>query len=599
MERMRGSRWTARVRSENEAFEHALIDATTPGEIEAVTAEFETDAKFCELDSAWAIEGTTRINVYPQPGGEYEWSWMNEKRTNAADLDFAGGLVVYSHMNGTKYEIKAVRREKHLWTHGASVHGVGPSVAIVGRRVYLLEASGPHQYDSLVSLDLNGKDRQVHYEERNESAGLELIRGENGCLFLLSDNSGRQKLFHVGERLKRLSPEACVFHPVGFAPNSKEPCYFTLGTSWEPHGAALQSYRLPAAHGIDAMILRNGVFIHREHGQRFVDLCGRRRGPKHLAKIFGEVLVHPWNLWQGRTGPVDLVVHVPGQSPVRGQIRDCMKLATPRFVYAGNSLTGMAMSADGTRVRWLAVWAGEPKAVIVVGYGAYNTPTHLDTARWKPFIERGFAVAFACVRGGGDHDDAWAKAAQVHNKARSAEDFEACIRAVQRGLGLGPAKTCIFGRSAGGYLVGMAAVRHPDGDLFGSIYTEVPYVDVLKTASNSRLPLTKYEYLEFGDPRHVIADFETLLRLGPVSGLGPRGAPGIFVICRAGLKDKQVYAYESMKWIDVLRGDAEPDEICVESKLLSISHEGHFTKGPGVFGERARDFLLLSKRILS
>lgn len=598
MERMRGARWTARVRSENEVFEHALIDATTPEEIEAVTAEFESDAVFYDLDCVWVIEGITRINVFPQPGGEYAWSWMNEKRINAADLDVTGGMVVYSHMVGFKYEITAVRREKHLWTHGGRLHGVGPTVAILGRRIYLLEASGPHQYDSLISIDFNGKDRQIHYEERNESAGLELIKGENGCLFLLSDNSGRQKLFHVGERLKRLSPEAVVFHPVGFAPNSKEPCYFTLGASWEPHGAALQSYRLPAAHGIDSMILRNGVFIHREHGQRFVDLCGRRRGPKRLAKIFGEIVVHPWNRWHGRTGPVDLVLHVPGQSPVRGQIRDCMKIAAPRFLYAGNSLTGMALSADGTRVRWLAVWGQEPKGVIVVGYGAYNTPTHLDTARWKPFIERGFAVAFACVRGGGDHDDAWAKAAQVHNKARSVEDFEACIRAIQRGLSLGPAKTCIFGRSAGGYLVGMAAVRHPDGDLFGTIYAEVPYVDVLKTASNSRLPLTKYEYLEFGDPRHVIADFETLLRLGPVSGLGPRGAPGIFVVCRAGLKDKQVYAYESMKWIDVLRGDADPEEICVETKLLSISHEGHFTKGPGLFEERAKDFLLLSKRIL-
>jgi len=335
MERMRGTRWTARVRSENEVFEHAIMDAATPEEIHATTKEFESDAAFYDLDSAWVIEGITRINVFPQNGGEYEWSWMNEKRTNAADLDVAGGMVVYSHMLDDKYEISAVRREKRLWTHGGRLHGVGPTVAILGRRIYLLEASGPHQYDSLVSIDFNGKDRQVHYEERNDSAGLELIKGENACLFLLSDNSGRQKLFHIGERLKRLSPEASVFHPVGFAPNSKEPCYFTLGTSWEPHGAALQSYRLPPAHGIDAMILRNGVFIHRAHGQRFVDLCGRRRGPKHLAKIFGEVVVHPWNLWHGRTGPVEVILHVPGQSPVRGQIRDCMKVATPRFVYGG------------------------------------------------------------------------------------------------------------------------------------------------------------------------------------------------------------------------------------------------------------------------
>jgi oligopeptidase B len=142
--------------------------------------------------------------------------------------------------------------------------------------------------------------------------------------------------------------------------------------------------------------------------------------------------------------------------------------------------------------------------------------------------------------------------------------------------------------------VGAAATRHPDGELFGSIYTESPYVDVLSTASNPQLPLTKYEYLEFGNPLHVIADFETLLRLGPITGLDEKGAPGLFVICRAGLNDRQVYAYESVKWMDALRGKKKG-----EPKLLEIIKEdGHFSRGFQMYAERASDFLLLSKRIL-
>jgi protease II len=117
-------------------------------------------------------------------------------------------------------------------------------------------------------------------------------------------------------------------------------------------------------------------------------------------------------------------------------------------------------------------------------------------------------------------------------------------------------------------------------------------VDVLKTASNDSLPLTKYEYLEFGDPLHVIADFETMLRLGPVTALDEKGAPGVYVICRTAVNDRQVYAYESVKWMDALRGKGG------EEKLLSISGgQGHFTRGDQLHAERAADYLLITKRI--
>ena len=117
----------------------------------------------------------------------------------------------------------------------------------------------------------------------------------------------------------------------------------------------------------------------------------------------------------------------------------------------------------------------------------------------------------------------------------------------------------------------------------------MPYVDVLGAASKPDYPLTKYEYLEFGDPIHVIADFETMLRLGPVTGLGPKGAPGVFVLSRVGLNDRQVYPYESVKWMDALKGN----------NLLAINGgQGHFTTGDKLFEERAADFLILMKRML-
>jgi hypothetical protein len=599
MESMRGPRWTARIHAENRAYQKALSSCATDQELHAATTAFEDSYLTSEMSSMWLVErGSTKIQVFSENGGEFRWSSDGESIL-AADLDVAqGGIVIYTTDVGkAKYKARARRNGKPLWTHDGTTHGLGPDIAILGRRVYLLEATGHLQYDSLVSLDIfTGKDRRVHFRETKPFYALSLVRGENGCLFLVSENAAIQDLYHVDKNVRRLSEEYTSFYPVGFAPNSREPCYFAFKNGWIPFGSSLKRYKLPKAHGIDAMILRHGLFIHRSHGERYIDLCGKR-DTKRLAKFIGGVSINPWNAWHGVKGPLELHFTIPGRSTIRGFFDDTLHIEAPTTIYADMILTGMTQSRDGTHVRWCIVSNENrpPKGVIIVGYGAYNIPTSFDTTRWKPFLERGFAVGFALVRGGGDHDDKWAEAARVHNKIRSVEDLEACVRAIRAMLNLNARQTCIFGRSAGGYLVGSAATRNPDGKLFGSIYAEVPYVDVLKTASNARLPLTKYEYLEFGDPQHVIIDFETLLRIGPVSGLDEKGAPGLYVVCRTGLNDRQVYAYESVKWMDALRGKNRNS-----GKLLEVAEEdGHFTRGNTLHTERARDFLLLSKRILA
>ena len=113
-------------------------------------------------------------------------------------------------------------------------------------------------------------------------------------------------------------------------------------------------------------------------------------------------------------------------------------------------------------------------------------------------------------------------------------------------------------------------------------------MDVLSTASNRRLPLTQLEYEEFGDPLHKAKDAAALLRLSPMNTIPESGAPSVFVLCRTGLNDKEVFAYESVKWITRLReNEGKP-------KLLAISQgEGHFVSGRSSFRQRAEDMALL------
>ena len=146
------------------------------------------------------------------------------------------------------------------------------------------------------------------------------------------------------------------------------------------------------------------------------------------------------------------------------------------------------------------------------------------------------------VRGGGDIDAAWADAARREHRHVTIDDFEAVIRGSQKHHGLGPAQTVIYGRSAGGVPVGAIVSRYPHGQLVGAAFTEVPYVDVLRTSSNPDLPLTVGEYKEFGNPRENILNGKELLSVSPINTLHSEGAPGVFVMSHVGLLDQQVYA---------------------------------------------------------
>jgi hypothetical protein len=55
-------------------------------------------------------------------------------------------------------------------------------------------------------------------------------------------------------------------------------------------------------------------------------------------------------------------------------------------------------------------------------------------------------------------------------------------------------------------------------------------------------------------------NFKALMDVSPVNTVPADGAPGVFVISRVGLLDRQVFAYESFKWIQRLRGKSSDEE---------------------------------------
>jgi oligopeptidase B len=216
-------------------------------------------------------------------------------------------------------------------------------------------------------------------------------------------------------------------------------------------------------------------------------------------------------------------------------------------------------STDGTSVPYVLIKEKgvKPKGMLVYVYGAYGVSSLIDWPYklWYPLLQRRWAIVYALVRGGGDNDMKWANAARRNHRHCSIEDYEAVIRDAQHRTKLNARHTVIYGRSAGGVPVGAVIARHPDGTLVGAAYTEVPYVDMLRDTTNPTLPLTVGEYKEFGNPRESVSNMMELLKVSPMNTLPADGAPGVFVLSRVGLLDRQVYAYESFKWIQKLRGN--------------------------------------------
>ena len=148
-----------------------------------------------------------------------------------------------------------------------------------------------------------------------------------------------------------------------------------------------------------------------------------------------------------------------------------------------------------------------------------------------------------------------------------------------------PKHTIFYGRSAGGLLA--ANIAHKYSYLVGAIYTEVPYVDVLRTTSNPSLPLTQMEYDEFGNPAARPEEYEALQHISPVDTvpIAPKHAP--IIIVRTAINDAQVLPYEALKWAKKLRANGWMVYVGIDGS------GGHFAEEANMYKQEADDAALI------
>ncbi len=233
-----------------------------------------------------------------------------------------------------------------------------------------------------------------------------------------------------------------------------------------------------------------------------------------------------------------------------------------------------------------------PHGLIVEAYGAYGiSARRAYPVRWLPYLAAGWAFAYLCPRGGREGGDAWYDGGRTaQRKHHTFKDTAVGIRHLQEELGIGAAKTVFFGRSAGGWLAARLAQDYGI-DLVAAVYTEVPYVDVLRTTATPSLPLTIMEYDEFGNGRNP-KDAAALHKLSPVDTIQHTKGPTPLLLIRTAMHDSQVYPYESLKWAKKLRA-AGWNQV-----LVGIDTDGgHFAGEDVVSAQRGEDAAILAAHL--
>lgn len=187
--------------------------------------------------------------------------------------------------------------------------------------------------------------------------------------------------------------------------------------------------------------------------------------------------------------------------------------------------------------------------LFVYGYGSYgySLPIAFSSNRLS-LLDRGFVMAYAHIRGGGDMGKPWHDAGRLMHKRNTFTDFLAVTHhLLNEGYG-SPARVAAEGGSAGGLLMG--AVVNMESGLFRAIISHVPFVDVMNTMLDASLPLTVPEYEEWGDPNQPEA-FEYMISYSPYDNLAAKSYPAILI--KTSLYDSQVMYWEPAKYVAKLR----------------------------------------------
>lgn len=234
-----------------------------------------------------------------------------------------------------------------------------------------------------------------------------------------------------------------------------------------------------------------------------------------------------------------------------------------------------AIAADGTKVPISIAYRKDVKLdgsapALLYGYGSYGysiDPGFSSTV--ISFLERGMVYAIAHIRGGGEMGKPWYLDGKLKKKKNTFTDFISVAEHLIERKYTSSDRLAIMGGSAGGLLMGAVVNMRPD--LFKAVVARVPFVDVVNTMLDDTIPLTTFEYKEWGNPNDP-EYFDYILSYSPYDNVEAKDYPAMLVT--AGLNDPRVHYWEPAKWVAKLRATKTDDNPLLLKTNMGAGHAG-------------------------
>ena len=206
-----------------------------------------------------------------------------------------------------------------------------------------------------------------------------------------------------------------------------------------------------------------------------------------------------------------------------------------------------------------------PHPCLIEGYGAYGSTIDPSFDVEIPsLLKRGFVYCIAHIRGGGYYNTKWYKEGKMLKKMNTFKDFIKCIDYVLDKRITTSEELRIFGRSAGGLLIG--AVSNMVPEKIGLSVLGVPFVDVINTMLDDKLNLTTGEYTEWGNPKKK-KYFDYMLKYSPYENIKlDNKYPNMYIY--GNLEDSRVSYWEPLKYYARIK---KSNVFCSKQKQVHLS----------------------------
>jgi len=234
-----------------------------------------------------------------------------------------------------------------------------------------------------------------------------------------------------------------------------------------------------------------------------------------------------------------------------------------------------ATARDGVKVPISLVYKkGTEKSastpLLLYSYGSYGSSSEatFNSSRLS-LLDRGFIYAIAHIRGGQEMGRDWYEDGKLLKKKNTFTDFvDSGKFLIDEGF-TSSKHLYAQGGSAGGLLMGAVVNMNPE--MWNGVVAAVPFVDVVSTMIDETIPLTTFEWDEWGDPRKE-EYYDYMKSYSPYDNVEAKDYPNLLVT--TGYWDSQVQYWEPAKWVAKLRELKTDDNLLIMDCNMETGHGG-------------------------